>query len=102
MMLQYPVSVLNTGEYTRTHIQVEEVARPELPPWILARVEQHWEKELERNPDLSPGPLSSPISVDAEVDRIVLRYAKSNYKLFMGTTRDADIPEPFRMTSEII
>ncbi len=99
--MEYPVRIVAQGLFQEGDIVVRREELPPLSPELMKRVEENWEKEKERKPKLTNGPLLAARSVNLidEGKRLELVAAESNYMNFMGTTHKTigpDIPEDQR------
>lgn len=92
--MDYAVRVVTTGLFREGDVEVCKEELPALPANVTEKVEVIWAKELERNPNLKPGPLLAARSVDAVEGgkRLRLLCGVSNYKNFMGTTHETVAP----------
>jgi hypothetical protein len=95
-VIDYPVSIVFTGDVSEKDIHLEIVDLPTLPDNLVEQIDLHWESELKLNPDLFSGPLLSPVSVVQEAGQVRLKCGVTDYKTFMGSTSDPTIPEAFR------
>src|SRR3989344_1183996 len=90
--MEYPVRVVTTGCFQEGDIYMQKEELQPLPSDVAENIEAVWGQELERNPNLKPGPLLVARSVDVRVRSLHLRCGVSNYKNFMGTTHETVAP----------
>lgn len=93
--MEFPARVVCEGSFPEDRVRVSVVEDP-LPPDIADQVDEFWARELVHNPHLRPWPLLCARFVEVVNGAIQLECVHSNYKEFMGTTRNVDIPERYR------
>lgn len=99
--LQYPARILVRGYFRPEDIVLENIPLPEFPSQIQQEIDDNWARELKINPNLRNGPLLAGLKFDVESyhglpTRIRLTCSASNYKNFMGTTREEFVHEDLR------
>ena len=95
--MQYSARVLGHGIFTRENIILDQIELPAFSQSAQDEIERIWAAELVLNPHLISGPLlvGQKLVVEGN-DRIRLTCGLSNYKNFMGTTRQGQIPDEQR------
>ena len=94
-MIACPASIVATGDYPPEAVRIRPVELPSLPAALEETVETKWQRELELNPRLYPGPILSPAAVRISEQEIELDCGLSDYRQFMGTTWP-EVPENLR------